>query len=94
MKLSLLATCLFFGGCCAPDQPIAPGNLPQQSVAPSKPVDFPKGSYPMGIVIPGKEGFVKSPYAPTGPDVDVHEFAPGTPVRCPFTNKIFIVPQR
>lgn len=50
-------------------------------------------NFPMGIVIPGKKGFVKSPYAPYGSDVDVHEFAPGTAVRCPFTNKIFIVPQ-
>ncbi len=71
------------------ETPTPEANTPATTPTPP-PTTMP---FPTGIVIPGKKGFVKSPYNPTGPDVDVHDFAPGTPVRCPFTNKIFIVPQ-
>lgn len=48
--------------------------------------------YPTAIAIPGKKGFVKSPYAQYAAPVDVRGFSSGTIVRCPYTNKKFIVP--
>jgi len=63
------------------------------TTASTPPAPKPSTNYPMGIVIPGKKGFVKSPYAEYAEPVDVRGYPPGTAVRCPYTNKIFIVPQ-
>lgn len=47
---------------------------------------------PFGIPVPGKKGFVTSPYSPDGNYVDVRSFAPGTEVKDPYTGKTFRVP--
>ena len=60
--------------------------------APEKPPKSAKADYPYGTPVPGKPGFVKSPYAPDQGLVDVRGFPPGTEVKDPFTNKIFLVP--
>ncbi len=47
---------------------------------------------PYGVPVPGRPGFVTSPYAPTRGQVDVREFASGAEVEDPFTGKVFLVP--
>ena len=47
---------------------------------------------PYGKPVPGKKGFVLSPFDDKAGMIDVRDYAPGTKVRDPYTNKIFLVP--
>lgn len=60
-----------------------------EPVAPPAPV---VGNYEYGKQVPGKPGFVTSPHAASSGYVDVRGFPPGTEVKCPYTQKIFLVP--
>lgn len=51
-----------------------------------------KKDYPYGTPVSGKPGFVTSPHAPYSGYVDVRGFPPGTEVKDPYTQKIFLVP--
>jgi hypothetical protein len=51
-----------------------------------------KADVPYAIPVPGKQGFVTSPFAPGSGYIDVRQFPPGTDVKDPFTGKIFRTP--
>jgi hypothetical protein len=83
-----------------PNGPVQPTGTPppQQQVASSPPpaaapppTKVAKGDYPYGIPVPGKPHLVESPYSP-GKYIDVEGFPPGTEVKDPYTDKIFLVP--
>ncbi len=79
-----------------PNGPVQPTGAPQAETAPSPPptaapTKVAKGDYPYGIPVPGKPHLVESPYSP-GKYVDVEGFPPGTEVKDPYTDKIFLVP--
>lgn len=58
---------------------------PQNPVPASNPL-------PWALPVPGKPGFVRSPYSPQAGLIDVTTIPPGTKVRDPYTNQIFLVP--
>jgi hypothetical protein len=80
-----------------PNGPVQPSGAPPAEVAaaPPPPTAAPtkiaKGDYPYGIPVPGKPHLVESPYSP-GKYIDVEGFPPGTEVKDPYTDKIFLVP--
>ncbi len=67
-----------------------PASIPPE---PEKKVPVPAApeQMPFGLPVPGKKGFVYSPFDKTQM-VDVSGIPSGKKVRCPYTSKIFLVP--
>ena len=71
---------------------------PSTSVA-SHPAATPQSSstnsaaqFPVAKAVPGKPGYVFSPYDPNGGYVDVSGYPSGSKVKDPYSQKIFLVP--
>ena len=79
------------GGPIAPPPPSPPPTTPPDQANPNAPAGV-KKDYPYATPVAGKPGFVTSPYAPYSGYVDVRGFPPGTEVKDPYTQKIFLVP--
>jgi hypothetical protein len=60
--------------------------------SPSSHASASQGEFPTAKSVPGKPGYVFSPFDSSGRYVDVSGYAPGTKVKDPWTDKIFIVP--
>jgi len=65
---------------------------PSQTTASSSRAAAPSTAFPTGKLVPGKPGYVFSPFDKEGRYVDVSGFPPGTKVKDPWTDKIFVVP--
>jgi hypothetical protein len=48
--------------------------------------------YPTAKAVPGKPGYVFSPFDPSGGYVDVNGYTSGQKVKDPYSGKIFLVP--
>jgi hypothetical protein len=58
----------------------------------SPPASTPASDLPYGSSIPGRAGFVNSPFAAKHQLVDVTGLPTGMEVKCPYTGKLFRVP--
>jgi hypothetical protein len=58
----------------------------------NQPAKLALGDLPFGVPVPNRPGFVVSPYSPNGGYVDVNGYASGSPVKDPYTGKVFRVP--
>jgi len=79
----------------APTPPPAPQtkpNPPVQQTPPEAPKPAVTAELPQGIAIPGRPGFVNSPFAAKHQLVDVTGLPTGMEVKCPYTGKLFRVP--
>ncbi len=73
---------------------VGPASIP--SVPPGPPLGLSpvaeKGGIPFATPVPGKPGFVVSPFSPNSGYVDVSGMTPGSEARDPYTGKVFRVP--
>jgi hypothetical protein len=73
--------------------PVAHGDTSQPEPKPSPPTQVSSSTaFPTAKAVPDKPGYVFSPFDSSGRYVDVSGYTPGTKVKDPWTDKIFIVP--
>ena len=71
--------------------PVAHTDATQPEPKPSTPAQA-SSTFPTAKAVPDKPGYVFSPFDSGGRYVDVSGYTPGTKVKDPWTDKIFIVP--
>ena len=75
-----------------------PTPTPRETVETTPPPSVPAApqptvqDLPYATPVPGKPGYVISPYAPDSGYVDIRGLSPGQQARCPYTQKVFLVP--
>jgi hypothetical protein len=73
--------------------PVAYSETTQPGPKPSPPAQASSTSaFPTAKAVPDKPGYVFSPFDSSGRYVDVSGYTPGTKVKDPWTDKIFVVP--
>jgi hypothetical protein len=73
--------------------PVAYSETTQPEPKPSSPAQTSfTSAFPTAKAVPDKPGYVFSPFDSSGRYVDVSGYTPGTKVKDPWTDKIFIVP--
>jgi hypothetical protein len=65
---------------------------PSPSPMPRSVAAAPPAEYPTAKGVPGKPGYVFSPYDPSGGYVDVTGYPAGSKVKDPYSGKVFLVP--
>ena len=84
------------GGTSEEPPPTKKGTGDDATNKPTNPVpDNPQvqvGNLPYAKAVPGKPGFVYSPYDGNKGYIDVRGFPPGTEVKDPYSGKSFLVP--
>ena len=71
--------------------PVAHSDTTQSEPKPSSPAQT-SSTFPTAKAVPDKPGYVFSPFDSSGRYVDVSGYTPGTKVKDPWTDKIFVVP--
>jgi hypothetical protein len=71
--------------------PVAHSDTAQPEQKPPSPAQA-SSTFPTAKAVPDKPGYVLSPFDSSGRYVDVSGYTPGTKVKDPWTDKIFIVP--
>jgi hypothetical protein len=84
-----------------PERPPAPATTARETETQPQATATPRATprvtsnetqFPVAKPVPGKPGFVYSPFESNGTMIDVTGYTSGTKVKDPGTNKIFIVP--
>ena len=67
-------------------------TMPRPSATPRSSSSNSAAQFPVAKPVPGKPGYVFSPYDPNGGYVDVTGYQSGSKVKDPYSQKIFLVP--
>jgi hypothetical protein len=75
-----------------PPVPHTESTQPEPEPSPPAQASSTSAAFPTATAVPDKPGYVFSPFDSSGRYVDVSGYTPGTKVKDPWTDKIFVVP--